>query len=553
MNFRAPFVYLVALATCLPLALGFPHGHDFLLEVPRIAEYRNALSAGQFPPFWASNLYGGFGSPIFLFYAPLFMLMSALLSIPLNSVLMGASVSLVVLTLLSAWFVMGAVRTLLEGTTAYPDMAARIAAYLYMLSPYLIGDKLLRSANAEFTALCFAPLAFWGLFLIRSVPQKGALVLALGIFLVVVSHNLTALVVLALLATTILLIYFPRKNLPGFLYSVAGVSGGMLMSAFFWVPVFAYKSEMRLGDLTSGRLDYHQLFAPLGRVFSFAGYSVGLLPLVVLILAVIVVLSRSVPRTLRTAVATILIGALVFVFLQTRASIVLWEAVPWLPLFQFPWRMMGPVSLLTAALGAMLFVYAAQRWELRRHAVVEAVVIALCVGNALPQFLRYEMVEPERAARVQPGLAPEAIRASPFTTTVLDEYLPRGASATLWRQRRPDRGPILGSDPPVQWSLRQSSDMHFEFGTHTNQPATVHFARWAFPVWELKVNGNLVTPTVSEFGTIDASVPAGPSVVTLDLVTPPVRRIANGVSLIAITAWIIGVAATFHRKRVAEK
>jgi len=61
----------VALGACLELIImGYPQGNDWILELVRIVEYHAALSSGQAPPFWAGDLYRGFGSPIFVFYAP---------------------------------------------------------------------------------------------------------------------------------------------------------------------------------------------------------------------------------------------------------------------------------------------------------------------------------------------------------------------------------------------------------------------------------------------------------------------------------------------------
>jgi hypothetical protein len=48
---RVSSIYLVALLSCLPLIVyGFPEGHDTGFELVRIAEYRNALEMGQWPP-----------------------------------------------------------------------------------------------------------------------------------------------------------------------------------------------------------------------------------------------------------------------------------------------------------------------------------------------------------------------------------------------------------------------------------------------------------------------------------------------------------------------
>ena len=51
---------------------------------------------------------------------------------------------------------------------------ARIAVALYLLHPYLLCDMLLRNADAEFAALCVAPLALCGVLELRERPRWGA-------------------------------------------------------------------------------------------------------------------------------------------------------------------------------------------------------------------------------------------------------------------------------------------------------------------------------------------------------------------------------------------
>jgi hypothetical protein len=62
----------IAAFVCLPLLRGFPMGHDWAFELVRAWEYRMSFEAGQIPPDWAPHDYAGYGSPVFLFYAPLF-------------------------------------------------------------------------------------------------------------------------------------------------------------------------------------------------------------------------------------------------------------------------------------------------------------------------------------------------------------------------------------------------------------------------------------------------------------------------------------------------
>jgi len=69
-----PFIALLVSSAPL-LTLRFPEGHDWLFELVRTSQFKSALMNGQFPPYWGEDLFRGFGSPIFLFYAPLYSFM----------------------------------------------------------------------------------------------------------------------------------------------------------------------------------------------------------------------------------------------------------------------------------------------------------------------------------------------------------------------------------------------------------------------------------------------------------------------------------------------
>src|SRR5262245_52380034 len=92
----------------LPLLRGgFPEGHDVFFELVRVGEYREALAAGQWPPFWSENLYEGYGSPVFLFYAPLFSAGASLFAALAGSIEAGATWLLVAISLAAVPIVQG--------------------------------------------------------------------------------------------------------------------------------------------------------------------------------------------------------------------------------------------------------------------------------------------------------------------------------------------------------------------------------------------------------------------------------------------------------------
>ena len=531
-------VAAAVVVSCFPLIHGFPNGHDWIYELVRVAEYGRALEAGQYPPFWADNLYGGYGSPIFLFYAPLFMLVASAFAAVFASIAWGATATLLLFTACAAYFMVRMVRSALDNNDALSHAAARIAAYLYVLNPYLIGDKLLRNANAEFTALCVAPLAFWGLFAVRSMPRRGALLLAAGVGLTTLAHNLTALVVVTLLALAALLLYPPRSERSHFLHVCAGILLGLLMSAFFWLPALLLRSQVQLEQMTGGVSDFHQYFPPLQTLFAHEFYSIGWWPFAVLTASVIFIWRKPFERHLRVLAYASAGAAVTLLALQLQVSTWVWEHMPMLPLFQFPWRMMGPLALVIAILGALLFFQFARGWSSTKLVAAELAVLALCAANALPQINKYRPLTAD-TVQVLPGkLAAATIRDAAAPATVLDEYLVKGASAATAERFRAAQDPILDSDPPVQVRVRINTSGYAVFDFIADEPATLHLARWAFPVWQASVNSKPTPIETGRLQNVDIRVPAGRGEVALTLHPPALRVLGLAISLLGTLLWI---------------
>ena len=529
----------VALAVAIwPLTGGFPRGHDWFFELVRVAEYRAALVAGQFPPYWAENLYAGYGSPVFIFYAPLFSFASALLSW-FVSVPWAATGVLIFLTLVSVWCVHGMMRAALTMGGASDVSAARVAVYVYLLHPYLLGDKLIRNANAEFAGLCLAPLALAGLFMAGKRPRHAFVCLSLGLALVIVAHNLTALVLMGLVTIGALILYGTSGSRRTWLVLAAGVTSALLLAAFFWVPAMAMLPLMRPEELLVGRFDFHGQFPAFLSLFGHERFfSAG--PLTPMVLAVVVgaLLIRRRQLAHFPLLAALLVGALGFLFLMRPASTFVWENVPLLPFFQFPWRMMGPLALLTAIAAGLVFSALTAERSSRLRAIDEGLLFLLCLVNAVPSLMAYQHLGTGTTERVLEALEPEAIRNSTHSATVRDEYLPRGANPITWKRQRPVQGPVVSFAPPVRLTVHEDRGSRIELEVIADEPARLRLARWAFPGWRLEINGRPDQVQANPLGSIDVEVPPGQSRVRLKLAPPPVRRACTLVSLGALLLWV---------------
>jgi hypothetical protein len=527
--------WLAVAVACAPLLEGFPRGHDWIFELLRAAEYRAALAAGQLPPWWAENLYGGYGSPIFLFYAPLHAAGTALLSLPFGSVPLAATALLVLLTALSA----GTMRLLLRGVVSDPA-AARVGTVFWVLHPYLLGDKLLRNANAEFTALALAPLPLAGVALIRERPRAGLALLTGGLALTTVAHNLTALVTMALAILGALVVHAGSADRRTWLRIVLALALGLGLAAFFWLPAVSLTHWVRIDELVRGRFDFHRNFPPLGQALGYGSFfSTGVLTPLALAGALLALLRRAAcgARDARLHGAC-LAAAAGFLFLLTPASTLVWESVPLLPLFQFPWRMLGPLALVSALAVALGFAVLAADASPRRRLGLESLLFAACVANALPALLRAQPLAPEQSATLAEHLAPRSIRAGFVSATVADEYLPLAGRHATWRTERPVQGPVVRAPSDARVSVLEESGTRIALSVQLESAGRLRIARWAVPGWRLVLDGRPSEPLPNAGGSLDVDLPAGETQLVLRLEPPLLRRAGLALGAVALCAWL---------------
>jgi hypothetical protein len=537
---------LAVLVATGPLLLwGFPAGHDWGWELVRIVEYKEAFASGQFLPFWAVDLYNGWGSPIFLFYAPLFSALASAGVALFGSLLAGPTVTLIVLTMTSAFLVTRMMGALPRDNGTDSNAAGRVAAYVYVLQPYLLADLLIRNANAEYVALCLLPLVFYGVFRLRDRPGSGALLLAAGLGLGILAHNLTALIAMGLAVLLTVVLYLPGRSRRQLFFAGGGMSLGLLLAAWFWVPALTLTNLVRPGLLVEGRYDFHQNFVEFTSMWGFGDYfSAGLLsPLILIVALTLATSSRLRLSVWNRRLYWCLLGcSLLTVMLQMAISRPVWELTPLLPLFQFPWRLMGPFALLTATLAGLVFL--GLTGGLRRRSVVllELVVFALCVTNALPQLARVRSFSPEGRASIEQGMTSETIGRGRQTATGVNEYLPAGADFTAWKETPP--GSLLVSPPPgLELLATEESGTRLRLYLEATGEMRIRLARWYFPGWRASVDGEPVAVEPGPMGEVTIEVPKGRSNLEVNLEPPLLRRAGVWVSAMAVVLFLLALGA----------
>ena len=420
-------------------------GHEGYAYLWRAAEVQAQLELGTLWPRWCPDFYWGYGYPFFVFYPPGVFVLGALLGQGVGLILgLGLTAMLG-----SAALFYGTRRLALLWTSEVP---ARAAAVLATLAIYRFVQVSVRGDYAESVATGVLPWVLTEAVLLtrtRSLQQAlapGAR-LAMGIGALSMLHALTAVLGCAVVAVVGLVRW--RSVLRVAVPALAG----LVLGAAFWLPVAAHAPMVRFDQMVEpieGATSYlwSDHFPTLAQRFTFWLWGFGgslpgpedgmsmataLVGWLVVAGAVTTWWRRRGSGAAGPLGATLLAWAATQV-LMTPASSLLWEHVPGLAMFQFPWRLLALDLLLVALLAALTLEVGA--WRPRALA---GGLVGLAFLGALPislACLRHAQEDPYPFE--ERGLAaledPRGLQtlgrvtgdgAVPITTALRDEYLPK--------------------------------------------------------------------------------------------------------------------------------
>jgi uncharacterized membrane protein len=231
-------------------------GHSARKDLVRLVEFDAAFRAADFFPTWSPDLYSGYGSPIFQFYAPLSYYAS---EVPLLTGLDYATA--LKLTQLLALFFSGLAMYCLVSTN-FPGWVACVGAVFYMVAPYRLVDMFIRHALAEHCAFIWLPLIVWGTErFVSKFSRIGLVTGALATAALILTHNILALIGIPVCVVAGWVFASHRRGILSFAAAVAVAALGIGLAAVFWWPAMTGRAFIQAeASLTSGYYDFHRHF-----------------------------------------------------------------------------------------------------------------------------------------------------------------------------------------------------------------------------------------------------------------------------------------------------
>lgn len=456
------------------------------------------LSLGQIPPRFVPDLQFGFGYPLFNFVFPLPFYVAEIFHFFGFSFVDSIKALFFITVPVSGIFMYLLLREFVGATLSL------LGSLLYIYTPYRAVDIYVRGAVGEVLSFVFLPLIILSAVkLNKSGNFKWVGIGALALASLVLSHNITAYMFIPFVLLYLLLQFFQTAYKKIFFKkSVLMIFLSLLMSLFFWLPALAESSLVKY-DTIFIFFDHfptlRQLFTPYwgygasvpgegDGISFFLGYS----NLLVLIFGLIILFLKR--RRLNTHekifFGWVFLGIFLAIFLMNHRSTFVWNNLPFLPYFQFPWRFL---ILTTFFIPLLVIIF--DKFKFLKILLIT--LIALIVYPTMSYF------KPEHfLGRLDDYYLNKYIPVPDASEEYLkhhEEYL-RLPKET---EKRPDR--IYPIDPAIK-----VNDLHFIVNTYANEETLINFYKYYFPGWQAKLDGKATDIIVgSPFGQISILVPKG--------------------------------------------
>lgn len=569
--------FLVVLAIALIAIWPFisrpslPVETDAELHIFRLHELGLLVRGGDYYPRWAPNFYHGYGYPLFNYYAPLTYYVGLLFELwPWFDAVAAVKAVFVIGLLAAALGMYGFTRDNWGRPSGY------VAAAVYIYAPYVqYIDPHARGVAPESFSLGLFPLALWALDRLRKGGGAWAwLASVLLVAALILCHNLMGPLFYGLLlawaAWQIANNKGQRSKAPPAV-TLAALLLGLGVAAFFWLPVYLEREAVTLTTLIGqgGNYDFHTHFLSWREMLSVSSrldwgasapalrFNLGVAQWVLAGLGTVMLLARRVRDGGQAAFfALALVGLL---FLMAPLSAPVWEALPFLPFFQFPWRLLGPAAAMCALVAGagVTAVYTA-----RRRSWLTAALVTFTMLAGLPMSQPAPWGDFGEVNTLRMSLIENTGRWLGTTSTA--DYVPATVDMVPERKGSVVEGVAEGKpmDRVNYETLPQGAvvetqsirPLHTRYQIDAPRAMRLRLYLFDFPGWQVRLDGERVeTELARPEGFIVVRVPEGRHVVDVKFGATAVRTAANVLTAVSLgLALLVAGLLGRGRGRVAE-
>lgn len=520
--------------------------HDGEYHVIRFFEFYQTFSEGHVYPRWAPDLNFGMGVPLFNYVYPFPNFVSTFLHFLGISFIDSFKLNIVASTVVGAFFMF------LLGKLFFGEVGGMISSIYYSFSPYRLVDIYVRGSVGELWALAFLPGLIWSLSRMKKDSNLINICLsALFISLIIFSHNILSLILISFSMIYVLVLNFQKVNKGKILLkSVFSYVLGLGISAIFWLPALyesKYVKGLEIFNYKEHFVDLANLLIPswgtgfsgIG-VFNQMSFQIGLANLFIIFLTIIII--TRIKDKNRRIISFFIIFFFFLVFLMQKPSSFIWENVPLINYFQFPWRLLSLVIFICSFLSGFIGFVILNSKKINIYLKYSAVAFLLFI----PVFSALSYIKP----------AFYHLRSDSYYTSrsnFMDgTNSPGNLFNTIWVKdlaKQKNLFEIIKGKGNISFDKINSEE--FELKVNSDKNVVIRSSIVYFPGWTYLLNNKKSEIAYDNSGLIILNVPKGNNFLRLSFNNTFVRNFSTVISICSLI--IIFLMLIPHRYNIMKK
>ena len=402
-------------------------GDDMNYHVNRIIELIKNFKHGNLFPYIYTYTFDKVGYPLGIFYPWITLTPFAFFSILLNNTVHGIYLGFVFYTFLTLIFTYVCVRRMKKSS-----FQANVVSIIYTFCAYRTIDAFSRFAIGEFLGMVFLPLCLYGIYAVMFGNRKDWPFLAFGVSFTLLSHVLSAfIIVLALSIIFVLFIWFVKDKANCISQLVKAIVVAFTSSSIFLFPFIEQELFQKYNppspydvSQTANYMDEIVMSSLRNSVLRYAPgkpYGIGVVLLLVIILGLLLFKKFNL-----TSRIVYLLGLFSFVCASSLFPWVLLKHTP-VSLIQFPIRILMLTSILLAYSGGDIaeILYEENNYSASwKNNLFKSVIILVIITPWFSSInqLKNDPLSNSEANKVSTGSMKEYKGASAW---YLDQYTPK--------------------------------------------------------------------------------------------------------------------------------
>lgn len=534
-NFLSKNIWIFIILFSLPAAWallvpGF-YGASDDMHIARLFEMDQLIKIGQIPPRFVPDLSFGFGYPLFNFVYPLPFYIGEVFHLLGFTLVDSIKIVFALSISFSALFMYYFLRQLTIPLLSFSG------AIVYIYTPYRSTDIYVRGAIGEAIAFVFFPLLC---LVVLKLCQNSSLnfrwmgIGALALASLVLSHNIamymfSPLLLILGLAGVFLISKKPAISLAGFILTIIF---GLLISSYFWLPALI-DSELITYNTIFNVVDHFPTIKQL--VTSYWGYGasvpgpydwmsffIGTVNLIILILGTVLLIFYWKRYSILQKVVLVwaIVSFLISFFMMNYRSLFIWNTIPLLPYFQFPWRFLMMTTFLTP-----IFFITLEKLKFRTYLALGFIFLTIILNVSF--FRPHDFL-----GRIDKYYLDRYIP----TPVASSEYLVTGEEyARLLKTSKqfPDKNYPLAT-VKGNLKIKNTDGLNSIIEVFSDKEVLLNYNKFYFPGWQAQIDGRSVGLfPIDPFGQIGILVPSGSHEVKINFGETNFKKVLDILSLFA--------------------